>query len=90
MILSSVDFPAPLRPMIPSRSPCAELEVDVLQGPELLPGGAAHPRAMLSQELQQAAPHELGHVRLGSRRRTPQRKALRETSNGNASRHLYD
>jgi hypothetical protein len=35
-ILSSVDFPAPLRPMMPTTSPAFDLERDVAQCPELL------------------------------------------------------
>ena len=40
-IFSSVDLPAPLRPMMPRTSPL-HFEIDILQGPELLDRVALH------------------------------------------------
>ena len=37
-IFSSVDLPAPFRPMMPTTSPCLISQVDVAQRPELLAG----------------------------------------------------
>ena len=37
---SSVDLPEPLRPMMPTHSPGADVEIDVAEGPEAAAPGA--------------------------------------------------